>query len=38
MLINDDLFYSGISCSVGVGFYGDGEYIINLKEFGCGMV
>lgn len=30
--------YSGTSCSSGVGFYGDDEHIINLKEPGCGTV
>uniref|UniRef100_K1QWZ9 Metalloendopeptidase n=1 Tax=Magallana gigas TaxID=29159 RepID=K1QWZ9_MAGGI len=32
------LVRSGTSCSAGVGFYGDGEHIINLKEPGCGTV
>lgn len=30
--------FSGTSCSAGVGFGGDGEHIINLKEPGCGTV
>nr|XP_022312335.1 uncharacterized protein LOC111117490 [Crassostrea virginica] len=29
---------SGSGCSAGVGFYGDDEHIINLKEPGCGTV
>lgn len=32
------LFTSGTSCSSGVGFYGDGEHIINFMEPGCGWV